>query len=412
MKLTTSSRRKPGSPYAPEMVKNGPRVKPGVTGVWALIIAIIALVFALNGCDSSEKVREMPPLVVRVTQATVQDVTLTTEMVGTTLGTQDVPIRTRVEGYLETMEFEEGTFVKKGDMLYTIDAQPFQAKLVAAQSELAGAQTTRAKTQSDLARIRPLAEINAVSEQDLDSAVAQEAAARAGVSASEANVELAEIELGYTEIHAPIDGLIGLTKAKPGEFVGRDPNPVVLNILSDIDPIRVRFSISEQEYLVLARHYSTRAEHGKKNDSRQRPTDLVLLLADGSEHPELGRIIASAQSISAETGTYTLEAAFPNPDNILLPGQFARIRAKYRELDDAVVIPRKAVVEMQGRFRVYAVNQQNQVEAIEIELGPKIGNDVVVNSGLKGGETIIVEGLQKVRPGMQVDPQAATNAAG
>jgi len=372
---------------------------------------VIILALLLSACDSSEKAAgEMPPLAVRVTQATVQDVPLTMEMVGTTMGTQDVPIRTRVEGYLETMEFEEGTFVKKGDMLYTIDAQPFQAKLVAAQSELAGAQTTRAKTQSDLARIRPLAEINAVSEQDLDSAVAQEAAARASVRASEANVELAEIELGYTQIHAPIDGLIGLTKAKPGEFVGRDPNPVVLNTLSDIDPIRVRFSISEREYLVMARHYSTRKE--RANDNEGRPNDLVLLLADGSEHPEMGRLIASAQSISTETGTYTLEAAFPNPNNVLLPGQFARVRAKYRQLDDAVVIPRKAVVEMQGRFRVYAVNQQNQVEVIEIELGPKIGNDVVIGAGLKGGETIIVEGLQKVRPGMQVDPQPIKTVAG
>ena len=415
MILVPSSRRKPGSPYAPGMVENGPRVKPGVTavkpgvtGVSQVLLTTMVMILVLGGCDSSKKaVREMPPLDVRVTQSSVQDVALTMDLVGTTMGTQDVPIRTRVEGYLETMEFEEGTFVKKGDMLYTIDAQPFQAKLVAAQSELAGAQTTRAKTQSDLARIRPLAEIHAVSEQDLDSAVAQEAAARASVRASEANVELAEIELGYTQIHAPIDGLIGLTKAKPGEFVGRDPNPVVLNTLSDINPIRVRFSISEREYLEMARHYSTRNDRGQATDSAGRPADLILLLADGSVHPELGRIIASAQSISTETGTYTLEASFPNPKNVLLPGQFARIRARYRQLDDAIVIPRKAVIEMQGRFRVYAVNQQNQVEAIDIELGPKIANDVVVNSGLEGGETIIVEGLQKVRPGMLVNPQAA-----
>jgi membrane fusion protein (multidrug efflux system) len=361
----------------------------------------------LPACDSSEKAASQPPpLTVRVTQSSVQDVALTTEMVGTTMGNQDVPIRTRVEGYLETMEFEEGTFVKKGDMLYTIDAQPFQAKLVAAQSELAGAQTTRAKTQSDLARIRPLAEIKAVSEQDLDSAVAQEAAARASVRASEANVELAEIELGYTRIQAPIDGLIGLTKAKPGEFVGRDPNPVVLNNLSDIDPIRVRFSISEREYLSLARHYSNQKQRGSVKDSDNRPADLDLLLADGSEHPHKGSIIASAQSISTETGTYTLEASFPNPNNVLLPGQFARVRVQYRELKNVVIIPRKAVVEMQGKFRVYMVNQQNQVEAVDIELGPVIGDDVVVKTGLKGDETIIVEGLQKVRPGAQVNPQA------
>ena len=367
---------------------------------------VIALVLLLSACDSSEKAAsQAPPLTVRVTQSIVQDVPLTMEMVGTTTGTQDVPIRTRVEGYLETMEFEEGTFVKKGDMLYTVDAQPFQAKLVAAQSELAAAQTHRAKTQSDLARIRPLAEIKAVSEQDLDSAVAQEAAARANVRASEANVELAEIELGYTQIRAPIDGLIGLTKAKPGEFVGRDPNPVVLNTLSDIDPIRVRFSISEREYLTLARNYAVREEQGEHQDKAGRPADLILLLADGSEHPEKGRVIASAQSINTETGTYTLEAAFRNPKNVLLPGQFARVRATYMNLEDAVVIPRKAVIEMQGRFRVYVVNQQSQVEAVEIELGPKIGNNVVVGSGLRGGETIIVEGLQKVRPGMQVDAQ-------
>jgi len=395
------------------MLKNGFRVKPGMTmmfsGLTIMFPArtmVVALVLLLSACDSSEKAaRQLPPLSVRVTQSIVQDVPLSMEMVGTTMGTQDVPIRTRVEGYLETMEFEEGTFVKKGDMLYTIDAQPFQAKLVAAQSQLAGAQTSRAKTQADLARIRPLAEIKAVSEQDLDSAVAQEAAARANVRASEANVELAEIELGYTQIHAPIDGLIGLTKAKPGEFVGRDPNPVVLNTLSDIDPIRVRFSISEREYLTLARNYAVREDQGEHQDIADRPSDLILLLADGSEHPEKGRVIASAQSINTETGTYTLEAAFRNPKNVLLPGQFARVRATYMNLEDAVVIPRKAVIEMQGRFRVYVVNQQSQVEAVEIELGPKIGNNVVIGSGLKGGETIIVEGLQKVRPGMQVDPQ-------
>jgi len=377
-----------------------------MTMIFPGMMVILTLALLLSACDSSEKAAsQLPPLSVRVTQSIVQDVPLSMDLVGTTMGTQDVPIRTRVEGYLETMEFEEGTFVKKGDMLYTIDAQPFQAKLVAAQSQLAGAQTSRAKTQSDLARIRPLAEIKAVSEQDLDSAVAQEAAARASVRASEANVELAEIELGYTQIHAPIDGLIGLTKAKPGEFVGRDPNPVVLNTLSDIDPIRVRFSISEREYLTLARNYRVREDQGDNQDYGGRPADLILLLADGSEHPEKGRVIASAQSINTETGTYTLEASFPNPKRVLLPGQFARIRANYLTLEDAVVIPRKAVIEMQGRFRVYVVNQQSQVEAVEIELGPKVGNNVVVGSGLKGGETIIVEGLQKVRPGMQVDPQ-------
>ena len=211
------------------------------------------LLLGLSGCSDPAEQAEPPPLPVQVVKAERRDVPLTVEMVGSTLGTQDVPIRARVEGFLETMNFEEGRFVSKGDLLYTIDPQPFMARLVEAQSMLAAAQTTLAKAEADLGRIRPLAEMKAVSEQDLDAAVAQEAAARAGVRASEAGVELAEIELGYTKIHAPIAGLIGLTKAKPGEFVGREPNPVVLNTLSDIDPIRVRFSIAEREYLILAR---------------------------------------------------------------------------------------------------------------------------------------------------------------
>ena len=217
--------------------------------------------------------------------------------------------------------------------------------------------------------------------------------------------DLAEIELSYTRIIAPIDGRIGLTKAKPGEFVGRDPNPVVLNVLSDIDPIRVRFSISEQEYLDLARYYRGRTRSSDEPGPPAGGDDLDLILADGSQHPNRGSIVASAQAIDPETGTYSLEAAFPNPDNVLLPGQFARIRANYGTITDAVVIPRKAVVEMQGRFRAYIVDGQGIVEVRDIELGPEDGRDVVIQSGIEGGETVIVDGLQKVRPGMQVNPQ-------
>jgi membrane fusion protein (multidrug efflux system) len=329
-------------------------------------------------------------------------------MVGTTLGTQDVPIRARVEGFLESMNFDEGTFVKKGDLLYTVDPQPFQAKLVEAQSQLAAAQTSLAKAAADLGRIRPLAEMKAVSEQDLDGAVAQEAAARAYVSAAEAAVELAEIELSYTQIIAPIDGLIGLTKAKPGEFVGREPNPVVLNTLSDINPIRVRFSISEREYLVLARTYLETYGTGNRNERANQGSDLILILADGTEHPHKGRAVAAAQSIDLETGTYTVEAAFPNPNKLILPGQFARVRALYETLEAAVVIPRQAVSELQGLFRVYTVNSSNTVEMTEVVLGPETGTEVIIESGLEAGQTVIVEGLQKVRPGMNVKPIPVT----
>ena len=311
------------------------------------------------------------------------------------------------------MELQEGTFVVKCDLLYTIVPQPFQAKVVDAQSRLATAVSNLIKAAADLARIKPLAEMKAVSEQDLDAAVAQEAASRSGVKASQAAVELAEIELSYTRIFAPITGLIGLTKAKPGEFVGRDPNPVVLNTLSDIDPIRVRFSISEREYLIMARTYLAEhpnADQDRRGQEGERRNDLVMILADGSEHDHRGYIVAASQSVDQETGTYTLEAAFPNPRKYLLPGQFARIRARYNVIEDAVVVPTKAVSELQGLYRVYVVNAQSEIEVREVELGEKTGNDTVIDSGLNAGETVVVEGIQKVRPGIKVKPIPAGQA--
>jgi len=382
-------------------------------------ILLACLLVVVSGCGDSTEQAAPPPLSVEVVKSERRDVPLTVEMVGSTLGNQDVPIRARVEGFLETMNFQEGRFVEKGDLLYTIDPQPFKAMLVEAQSQLAAAQTSLAKATADLNRIRPLAEMKAVSEQDLDAAVAQEAAARAGVRASEAGVELAEIELSYTRIMAPIYGLIGLTKAKPGEFVGREPNPVVLNTLSDIDPIRVRFSIAEREYLVLARTYleskggratlrgsdEDRLDRGRLVEPQDK--DLVLILADGSRHNHLGAVVAASQAIDPTTGTYTVEASFPNPNGLLLPGQFARVQAPYQTLKNVVTVPRKSLVELQGRFRVYVVNDVNQVEMREVVLGPAKDLDVVIESGLESGESVIVEGLQKVRPGMTVNPTAA-----
>lgn len=363
----------------------------------------------LAGCGGGgEETAQAPPLPVQTVTVARQDVPLSVDLVGATLGSQDVPIRARVEGFLDSMDFREGRFVDKGDLLYTIDPQPFQAKLVEAKSLLAAAETVLAKADADLRRIRPLAEMKAVSEQDLDGAVAQEAAARAGVQAANAAVDLAEIELSYTRIIAPINGLIGLSKAKPGEFVGRSPNPVVLNTLSDIDPIRVRFSISESEYLILARTFAEETgaemERMRKEGSGQ---DLILLLADGSEHSHKGTAVAQAQSIDPETGTYSVEALFPNPEGVVLPGQFARIRAPYETLEDVVVVPKRAIVELQGRYRVYVVAAENKLEVREIVLGPPKGTDFVIESGLDGGERVVVEGLQRARPGMVVEPTEA-----
>ena len=367
-------------------------------------LLLSGLVTLLAACDTSnEATPGEATLRVQVVAVAREDVPLYLDMVGTTLGSQDVPIRARVEGFLESMTFQEGGMVEKGDLLYTIDAQPFQARLVEAQSLLSGARTSLAKAESDLRRIRPLAEMKAVSQQDLDSAIAMEAAARSSVQAYEAGVRLAEIELSYTRIHAPISGRIGLTQARPGEFVGREPNPVVLNVLSNVNPIRVRFSISEREYLTLARARVIAAGSSGEDGPESDRSPLTLILADGSIHPYPGHVAATAQAITAGTGTFTLEALFPNPDAVLLPNQFARVRALYDMLDRAVVVPRRALVELQGQFQVYVVDGESRVEVRDVVLGPVNGNDQVIEQGLNGGETIIVEGIQKVRPGMAVE---------
>lgn len=372
---------------------------------FTILLAVLLAACGPAGPDTAN----MPPLPVGVIVAQQEDVPLFVELVGTTMGAQDVPIRARVEGFLETMNFREGGFVDEGTLLYTIDAQPFQAKLVEAQSQLATARTNLVKSQSDLERIRPLAEIDAVSQQDLDGAVAQEAAARSSVRAAEAAVSLAEIELSYTRLVAPIAGLIGLSKARPGEFVGRDPNPVVLAVLSDIEPIRVRFSVAEREYLEFAKEYLGGSR--PIDLAEQRRDDLVLLLADGTEHPVNGRVVASAQAIDPETGTYTIEATFPNPSRIILPGQFARVRAPVTVLKDAVIVPRRAVNEIQGLFQVFVVGDGNVIDVRDVEVGPTVDNRIVIESGLNGGETIVIEGLQKVRSGVAVDPRPVGPAA-
>lgn len=367
----------------------------------------VSIAVLLSACGSSEEGAAVrPPMPVTVIEVERQDVPLFVELVGTTMGAQDVPIRARVEGFLESMHFLEGGFVDEGDLLYTIDNQPFQARLVEKQSNLATAHTNLVKAQSDLARVAPLAAIDAVSQQDLDAAVAQEAAAQSSVRAAEAAVRLAEIEMSYTRLVAPIDGLIGLTKARPGEFVGREPNPVVLNTLSDIDPIRVRFSVAEREYLVFAKTYLKNGHREALVENRR--LDLELLLADGSKHTERGSIIASAHAINPETGTYTLEAVFPNPEKIILPGQFARIRAPQTILVDTVFIPKRAVNEIQGLFQVFVVGEGNVIEVREVTAGPTVGQMLVIEAGLDSGETIVLEGLQKVRAGVVVTPTPAS----
>ena len=378
---------------------------------------LLTSVALLCACTAEEPAPAPPPEI-EVVEVIKRDTRITQDFVGQTLGSIDIPIRARVEGFLESMDFTEGSEVQEGQLIYTIDPRAYRAKVVEAEGRLAESRTRLAKARADLARIKPLAEMKAVSQQDLDATLAQRDAALGSLQTAEAQLELANIELGYTEIQSPINGNIGISAAKVGEFVGSPPNPVVLNYVSRTDPIRVRFAINERDFLRLSRALSARRKRGNEEPPQDNSRGQVeLILADDSIHPYKGRIVASDAAINPETGTFTLEADFKNPDSIVIAGQFARARIAIERLTDALLIPQRAVAELQGNFRVFAVDDNGTVTLKTIRLGPQVGRLVVVESGLEAGEQVAIEGLLSLTDGATVqanlvtfeDPAAAEN---
>lgn len=368
-----------------------------------LLYLLVSIIIASCGHKASPP---PPPQEIPVVKVKQEDVPIMQDFVGQTYGYSDIDIRARVDGFLEGIYFDEGSRVKKGKLLYAIDAEPFQASVNEAVSQLAEAKTMLVKAKNDLNRIKPLAEINAVSKSDLDAAIAQYGAAKASVDAAEAGVDLAKIQLGYTKIYSPITGTIGITEAKVGDYVGQSPNPVVLNTVSRTDTIIVRFSITETDYLKMARYVS---EHHGRLDNRQRrgQQGIDLILADGSTFKEKGYVDFINRNIDPSTGTILLQASFPNPNSILRPGQFAKVRGIMDEVKDGILIPQRCVSDYQGNYFVYTVNDSNMVVQKDIKIGPTIDEDWLVLNGLKPGETIVYEGLQKIKPGMIIKPVPA-----
>jgi membrane fusion protein (multidrug efflux system) len=367
-----------------------------------LILSVTSLV-TIRGCKEKGS-SQLPPPSVRVVEVHQADVPVEQEFVGQVYGLYDIAIRSRVEGFLEGIHFEEGRRVKKGQLLYTIDPQPFEAKVNGFRGQLAQANTMLVKAESDLARIEPLAEINAVSRSDLDAAVAQRDAARAAVDAAEAALESARIELGYTRVYSPIDGVIGKTEAYPGDFVGRGFTEAQLNEVSRIDTVRVNFHLPEELYLELVMPHIERGDsiRVQRADEQQ---GLTMILSDGTRYPYQGRMAFVNRQVDATTGTILIQATFPNPSFVLRPGQFARIRATIEIRENGLLIPQRCVQEMQGNYNVYVVNDDNQVEFREIEVGSTHATSFyVVTSGLEPGEKVVYEGLQMVRSGIRVNP--------
>lgn len=366
-----------------------------------LVTSLGVIAAGLSGCE--EPAPPAPPILdIPVVEVVQRDVPIVSEFVGQTRGSVDIPISARVAGFLESIDFLEGRYVEEGDLLYTIDDNELQSKVAEAGGYVAEATTMLAKAASDLDRIRPLAEMKAVSQQDLDSAVAQYEAAQGALTAANAQLEQARIELSYSRIYAPTSGFIGISAAKVGGFVGVAPNPVVLNYVSKIDPIRVQFSVNEREYLRYARKFSEARSRITRDED---DTALELILADGSVHPQPGHVVSAEAAINPSTGTLMLEADFPNPKDIVIAGQFARVRAILDTRMDALLVPQRAVSELQGNFRVFVVDQNNTVSIREVKPGPTVDRMWVIDSGLEPGERVAVEGLLRMTGGMVVNPK-------
>ena len=367
------------------------------------LLLLMGILFVLLSCSNDENAGNFVPQI-SVYQVEAQDVPIYQDFVGQMYGLKDISILARVEGFLEGIHFKEGRPVKRGELLYTVESQPYEADVAAKMSQLAEAKTLLANAESEFNRIKPLAENNAVSQSDLDAAIARYDASKASVEAAEANLKAARIQLSYTRIHSPINGIIGKTKAKVGDFVGRQPNPVILNVVSRIDTVLVEFYLPESQYLKFFRDIRSKKEGSKTSDRF-----LELILADGTKLPDKGYVKFIDREVDPTTGAILVQAAFPNNSGILRPGLFAKVRAEVKIVKDGILVPQRSVMETQGLYNVYVVNKENKIELRQIELGPTINSSWLVKEGLKDGDRVVYEGLQKVKPGMQVNPVIVKN---
>jgi membrane fusion protein (multidrug efflux system) len=415
--------------------------------------ALTAFTVMLNaGCgkkaNKSEAAAAPPPAVV-VSQVEQRTVPIYSEYVGQTRAYETVELRARVEGLLEKIYFQEGQPVRKGALLFSIDKRPFEATLqsakamlakaesdlaqarqrtdvLKAQAELADAEAVLSKTEQDLRRIRPLAKEKAVTELELDAAIAAEKSAKANVdarranltnlegsvkytierataevSAAKARVIQAQLDLSYCNIYSPISGIIGFKNVDVGNLVGRG-EATLLATVSSSEPLLVDFSLSEIEYLNLTDPDSVRSQRQSRR--------IEMVLSDNSTHQFAGALRAVDRTVDPQTGTMKVEVSFPNPGSYLRPGQFARVRAVVAERENAILVPQKAIQELQGAKTVLVVDAQNKVSVRTITVGDKSDNYLIVLDGLNPGERVIVEGMQKVRPGGEVQPAASETA--
>jgi RND family efflux transporter MFP subunit len=406
------------------------------------LLFLAGLLIMAPGCSKkTDGAAVTAPPEVEVIDVQQKDVPIYGEWIGTLDGLVNADIKAQVSGYLLDQAYKEGTFVKKGQLLFQIDARPFQAvvdqaegqlaqaqgqleqaraQLLQAEAQVAVAEANQRRTQLDVDRYTPLAQQQAITQQDLDnatennlaakaqvqSATAQVATARAQITAAnatvqsaKASVETAQINLGFTHLTSPIDGIPGIAELQVGALVS--PASSKITTVSTLDPIKVYFTVSEQEYLDFHRRYST----PDTLDAERKQLRFELILADGTVYPQAGTFDFADREVDVKTGAIRVAALFPNPGDNLRPGQYARVRFSIRTTLGALLVPQRAVNELQGSYQIAVVNPDNKVNIRLVTVGDKIGNQWIISSGVKRGERVVVEGVQKVRQGIQVNPK-------
>lgn len=364
------------------------RVIPSLAGVM--------VVLALAACQKATAPAPPPPEV-QVVDVIQRDVPIYSEWVGTLDGFVNAEIRPKIEGYLQKQDYRDGAFVHQGDVLFEIDPRQYQAALDQSTGVMSRAKATLAKARKDVERYTPLVAQKAVSQEELDNALAAEMESSAALESAKANAQKDRLNLTWTRVVSPIAGVVGIAKSQVGDLV----NPqTVMTTVSQVDPIKVVFSISEKEYMRYADEINQ--QHGSGREGR-----LELVLDDGSLYPHKGNVITVDRQVDVRTGTMTVKGAFPNPGNILRPGQYAKVRAALVTEQGALLVPQRAVSELQGSYQVGVVGPDGKAEIRVVQPGPRVDSLWVITKGLNPGEKVIVEGLFRVRPGMVVNAKPA-----
>ncbi len=377
-------------PFETNMMKNNLRI----------ILAISTAMGMMSiGCKE-EKVAPVVTPDVNVVVAGQQTVPVYSEFVGQTYGISDVNIRSKVDGYIMSMHFKEGQVVQKGQLLYVIDDRNIQARIDAAEARVAEAKTYMVKAKADLDRVEPLTQMNALSKRDLDAAIATYDATRNQVAAAEAGLRNTKIDLAYTRITAPITGIIGISRLLVGDFVSQGNLGEPLNTISAVGAVRVRFPVTESEFLRFRRRATS--DSSDKVDWAKLP--IELLLSDNSAYYETGRMDLANRQIDPETGSLLLQAVFENKEGLLRPGQYVKVRFKTDEFKDAIMVPQAAVNQIQSVFQVFVVGDSAKLAPRIVTTGARVGRNWIITSGLKPGEKVAVIGSASINPKNAVNP--------